>query len=166
MKPHYFFSKLIALTAILCFPLLISCSGDSPKKVATNFLQAYYIDHDFARAGELSTPATHEHIGEWILLFELTPKEILNNDFYFDSFEILETDVRKTKATVDYRVNITHRQLLLSKVDGRWLVDMSAEASFGNQQFSLSLNKPQTGGFASAESQSIRLGDTPKDEHQ
>ncbi|MCL2026919.1 MAG: hypothetical protein FWG79_00365 [Bacteroidales bacterium] len=143
---------------------LASCSENNAKKTAKHFLQAYYIEHDFDRAGEFSTPATQEHMGEWALLFGLTPREIINEDFYFDRFEITDTDIKKTKAVIDYRVNITNRQLLLSKVNGRWLVDMPTEVSFNNRIFSLSLNKPQTGGFASAESKPTRLGDTPKDE--
>ena len=148
--------KRVLFLFALASVLLTSCNSNrDAMSVARDFLQAYYIDYDFDRARARSTVATHEHMQEWILIFELTPRSLTHLNF--SSFEIEGVDVLTNRATVNYRVDNTQRQLLLRKINGRWLVDMPIDVAT-NRLFSLSHNRPDTGGFASAQSQPTRLG--------
>jgi len=158
MKTLLTIPKGVIFAVLFLSVLLASCSNRGVENTARIFLQAYYIDHDFDKAAALSTPATQEHIQEWAMLFALTPKEYISAGLYFETFEIEKSDILKTRATVGYRVDNTPRDLLLRKVDGKWLVDMPIEISFSGPRFSLSLHKPHSGGFASAQSQPTRLG--------
>lgn len=134
---------------------LTSCNGNrEAMNVARNFLNAYYIDYDFDRARALSTPATHEHMQQWIMVFELTPEELRHLNF--SRVVVDDIDIVGTRATVRYRVDNIRRHLLLRQTNGRWLVDMPTEIA-NNREFSLSHNRPDTGGFASAESRPTRL---------
>ena len=150
MKRLFF---LVALASVL----FASCSSDERRvtNTAREFLQAYYIDYDFDRARALSTVGTHEHMQQWIMVFELTPRELTHLNF--GSFEIESVEVLSTRATVIYLVDNTRRHLLLRRISNKWLVDMPVETS-DNRLFSLSLNRPQTGGFTSAQSRPTRIG--------
>jgi len=149
MKKIFF---LLALSSVL----LTACGGNrDAMNVARDFLQAYYIDHDFDRARTLSTVATHDHMEEWIMIFNLTPRDM--NPHLFSELVVEDIEVMTARATVNYRVDNTRRQLLLRQTGGNWLVDMPSDLAT-NRLFSLSLNRPDTGGFASAESRPFRLG--------
>jgi hypothetical protein len=149
--------KTALLSVLLSSLLLASCGNRSAENIARIFLQAWYIDHDFDKAIALSTPATHEHIHEWVMLFSHTPRE---SGLYFETLELEKTDVLQTRASAHYMVDNTRRELLLRKIDGKWLVDMPVDVLSGGRRFSLSLSNPNTGGFASAQSQPARLGST------
>jgi len=155
--------KKVFFLVVLASFLLTSCGNRAITNVARDFLQAYYIDHDFNRARMLSTAATHEHMQQWIMIFELTPAEA--NPHLFQSFEIYEIDALSNRATVHYRVDNTRRQLMLRQIDGRWFVDLPMDMLSVNRAiFSLSLNRPESGGFASAQSRPARLGGAPVEE--
>jgi hypothetical protein len=144
------------LAVYLSLLLFASCGNRPVERAAKNFLQAYYLDYDFGLARHLATEESQEHLNERVLIFEANP--FARNEG-FSSFEITGMDVKKTKAVVNYKADNTRRKLLLSKVNGQWLVDMSFDVANSGSEFSLSLNKPNTGGFASAESKPTRLGD-------
>jgi len=148
--------KRIFFLLVLSSVFLTACNSNrDAMSVARGFLQAYYIDYDFDRARALSTVATHEHMQQWIMIFEMTPREL--SHLNFSSFEIDEIEVLATRATVHYRVDCTRRRLFLRQINGRWFVDMPADIA-DNRFHSLSLNRPQSGGFASATSRPTRIG--------
>jgi hypothetical protein len=140
--------------------LMFSCEGNGAKRVAKDFLQTYYIDLNFDEATKLATENSQDHLNERILFFNMNP---YSRDEKFTRFEIREVDAQKTKASVIYTVDNLTRKLLLSRIGGQWLVDMPFEVANNGLEFSLSLTKPDTGGFASAESRPMRVGDIPQE---
>jgi hypothetical protein len=138
--------------------LLNSCSNQEAKNVAQQFLQFYYIDNNFEAAANLATEATREGLSHTMLLFEFDPTSRID---MFRSFSIVSMSVQTDKAICYYEVDNVRRRLLLSKVNGRWLVDMPGHVTRSDLDFSLTLSPPNSGGFASAESEMTRIGDVP-----
>ena len=139
--------------------LLASCGNQrSAKRVATAFLQSYYVDNDFETAMALSTEATQEPLAFRAQLFLLNPHSGAES---IEGFKFKKIDVKKTKAVCFYEVIGAERRLNLSKVNGQWLVDMPERTTM-DPAFSLSPQAGGTGGFASAESEPIRLKDIPE----
>jgi len=155
MKPKFLKLTVILLGAILMF----SCADRSAERVARQFLQLYYIDNDFKAAAELVTDESKDGLTHTAMMFEFDPSSRIDK---FQSFRIISLDVQKTRAICYYEVDKTQRRLLLSKVDGRWLVDMPGGVALGGVDFSLTLSPPSSGGFASAESEPVRVGDLPE----
>jgi hypothetical protein len=134
-----------------------SCNGHrSVKRVADAFLQAYYVSFDFDAAKSFSTVVTHDNIDTRAMMFHINPHASSQG---FGSFSITDVEVRQTKAAVFYKVGDLNRRLNLSLVNGKWLVDMP-ETPMLNPELSLSPTR-NVGGFASATSEPIRLGDVP-----
>jgi hypothetical protein len=159
MKSLQTLLKTVLLLAVTTSGLLHSCSDPEPKRVAQQFLQLYYIEKDFIAAASVSTEATIEGLTFTAMLFEFDPGARLDN---FESFKITDMKVQKSRAICYYEVDGTKRRLLLSKKDGQWLVDMPGEVTRSDRNFSLSLSPPNSGGFASAESEMTRIGDVPE----
>ena len=153
-------SKKVFFVMAIAVALFSSCSSRNAQKVARNFLQYYYVDHNFDAAAALSSPATHSNLNMAISMYHFNP---YSEESRFRNFEITDIDVRKTKAVFHYSVDGTPRRLLLSKFDGKWLVDMPEQEVSFDRRFSLSLVRSRGGGFTSAQSAPIRLGDTPRD---
>jgi hypothetical protein len=141
--------------------LFLTSCGDqrSVKRTARAFLHSYYIDGDFETAKKNSTRLTHENIEMREMLLRLNPNSETDR---FRNFSIHNADIRRTKAVVFYVVDDIERRLNLSKIDGKWLVDMPESTSL-DPGFSLS---PIRGGrgFASATSEPTRLRDVPPDD--
>jgi len=160
MKTQLFFSKTLILLVALSSVLLYSCNNDKreAQRIAQQFLQLYYIDNDFNAVAELTTEASHQGLKHTAMLFEFSPESRLDN---FETFKIISIDVQKTRAICSYEVDGVNRRLLLSKIDGRWFVDMPGDVTRQGAEFSLTLTPVNSGGFASAESEMTRIGDVP-----
>ena len=152
MKKLVFF---ITLSSVL----LYSCSNRDVQRIAQQFLQLYYIDHDFNAAAELVTETSLDGLRHTALMFEFDPSSRVD---MFETFKIISMDVQKSRAICHYEVDDVKRRLLLSHVDGRWLVDMPGSVMQGGLDFSLTLTPASSGGFASAESELTRIGDVPE----
>ena len=151
--------KRLFTLLILSAVLFSSCTDRAPERAARQFLQLYYIDHDFSAVKELVTESSLENLRQNALLFEFNP--IAQMDA-FQTFEIIEMNVQNTVAIADFRVDDVRRRLMLRRIDGRWLVDISNEVTQQGFDFSTSLSPPTGGGFASAESEFVRVGDVPE----
>ena len=149
------------VTIVLGSWLLGSCGDNSAKRVAQQFLQLYYIDNDFDAVAELVTEASLEPLAHTAMMFEFDPSSRLD---MFQAFKILSMDVQKSKAICYYEVDGVKRRVLLSKIDGQWFVDMPGDVTRDGADLSLSLTAPNSGGFASAESEFVRVGDVPERE--
>jgi hypothetical protein len=150
------------ILAIATASIVFTSCGEqrSVKRAATTFLQSYYIDHDFETALSLVTEITFEDLQVRAMVFASDPFAAEEG---FRSFSITNFDVKKTKAVVSYTLDERHeRLLLLSKVGGRWLIDMPDGVVFANPMHSLSLRPRSSGGFASAQGGPFRIGDVPK----
>ncbi|MCL2028720.1 MAG: hypothetical protein FWG79_09600 [Bacteroidales bacterium] len=147
------------VTIVLGSWLLASCGDNSAKRVAQQFLQLYYIDNDFDAVAKLVTEASLEPLAHTSMMYEFDPSSRLD---LFQEFKILSIDVQKSKAICYYEVDGIKRRILLSKIDGQWFVDMPGDVTRGGADLSLSLTPPNSGGFASAESELTRVGDVPE----
>jgi len=150
--------KSLLFLCLSGFVLLSSC-GDQRvvNRTASAFLQSFYVENNFEAAKAISTQMTHEHINTRAMMFHLNPNSATSR---FSSFKINNKEVRNTKAVVFYILDgNVERQLNLSKIDRTWLVDMPEHIST-NPVFSISPIRGG-GGFASAMSEPIRLGDVP-----
>ena len=144
---------------VLSSALLYSCGNQEARRVAEQFLQAYYVDNDFNAAAEFVTEASVENLKQTALLLEFDPASRIG---IFESFEIISVDAQKSKAICYYAVDGVKRRLLLSKIDGCWLVDMPGDVTREGADLSLTLSPINSGGFASAESELTRIGDVPE----
>jgi hypothetical protein len=116
------------------------------------------VENNFEAARPISTPITQENIDKIAMMFHWNPN---STEYRFNNFKITNSEIRATRAVVFYTLdNEVDRRLNLSKVDGKWLVDMSEAVSL-NPTFSLSPTNA-TGGFASAQSEFVRVGDIPE----
>jgi hypothetical protein len=158
MKQPLHFSRFVAIVLLVfAVPFLVSCGDNrSAKRTARAFLQSYYVDNDFDGAKLVSTEATFQTLDFQAMLFVLNPHSASES---IQDFRIRRMDTRKTKATCFYEVIGQERRLNLRKVQGKWLVDMP-EGLVREPGFSLSQTSGQ-GGFASAQSEPIRLRDVP-----
>ena len=155
MKRLLLFFRLLGLIGLVF--LMTSCGGrHSAKRTAKAFLQYYYVENDFEGAKTVSTDATYENLDFKAMMFTLNP---FSESESISDFKITKVQARKTKAVCSYEVGGDGRRLNLSKVDGRWFVDMP-EGTTIEPSLSLSQSRNQ-GGFASAESARVRLGDLP-----
>jgi len=150
--------KSLLFLCLSGFILLSSCSDQRVvNRTANAFLQSFYVDNNFEAAKVVSTRVTHENIDTRAMMFRLNPNSVTDR---FSSFKIDNKEVRNTKAVVFYTLDgSVERRLNLSKIDGVWLVDMPENYST-NPVFSISPMRGG-GGFASATSEPIRLGDVP-----
>jgi hypothetical protein len=152
MKKIVLFATVVVMA--LCF---LSCRNSAAvKDVSQKFLQAYYVDNDFNAAKDLSTDATKEGLDYKAMLFAANPN---SEEESLKAFEIKKIEAKKTKAICFYEIEGQERRLNLRKVNNAWLVDMPESAS-GDPELSLS-QSGETGGFASASSEPVRLGDIP-----
>jgi len=151
--------QFFCTVGILALPLLLTSCGDqrTVNRTARAFLQAFYVENDFAAAKAFTTRVTHENINQRAMMFHLNPHSVANS---FNNFTIDNKEVRNTRAVVFYTLDgDVERRLNLSKVDGQWLVDMPESTSL-NPAFSISPVR-SSGGFASAMSEPVRLRDIP-----
>ena len=151
--------KKIYIICLLGAALLFtSCSDQrTVNRTANAFLQSFYVENNFSAAKVFATRATQANIIRIEEMFVWNPNSEANR---FRSFRIDGSDVRTTRAVVFYTLDDdVQRRLNLSKTDGRWLVDMPEGTSL-NPAFSLSPVNV-SGGFASAQSDWMRIGDAP-----
>jgi hypothetical protein len=80
----------------------------------------------------------------------------------FRSFEIVGFEIDGNSAVCHYTVDGVERRLQLRRIDRKWLVHMPEQDVFTNREFSLNLWQSRSGGFASAESAPMRIGDLPQ----
>jgi len=153
--------KRLFLLLVLSSVMFYSCADRAPQRVAQQFLQNFYVDHNFTAVADLVTESSMENLAQTALLFEFNPNVRIDA---FRSFELLSVNVQNTVATAYYRVDETNRRLMLRNINGRWLVDISTEVTQRGADFSISLTPPSGGGggFASAESELTRIGDVPE----
>ncbi|GHU86428.1 hypothetical protein FACS1894153_3490 [Bacteroidia bacterium] len=150
--------KIVSLITIAIVAVVLVCCSQSSaaKKVAISFLQAYYVDKDFDKAKEYSTEASHSSIEYKEMMLMMSP---VSESSQIKFFEYQSIEVDKNRATCRYMVLGEIRVLYLSKINRKWLVDMP-ESTIIEPTASLSLTSGQ-GGFASAQSEPIRLSDIP-----
>ncbi len=151
MKKFFLLAVIIGLAS-----LFSSCSNAAVKEVSQNFLQAYYVDNNFEAAKALATEATHEGLDYKAMLFAFNPNAEAES---LKEFKIKKIESKKTKAVCFYEIDGQQRRLNLRKVNGAWLVDMP-ESTTMNPELSLS-QSGETGGFASASSEPVRLNEIP-----
>jgi hypothetical protein len=156
MKQVLLFFRWVGF-AVLALFLLTSCGDNrSAKRVAKSFLQSYYVNDDFEAAKKVSTESTYETLDFKAMMFELNPNSESDS---IREFKINRMEVKKTKAVCFYEVIGSERRLNLSKVNGKWFVDMP-ERTLVEPGLSLSQSSG-TGGFASAQSEPIQLKNAP-----
>jgi len=164
----FFLKKSLLLFCGVCLValslVLTSCSDQrAVNRTANAFLQSFFIENDFNAAMEVSTRVTHENISMRAMRFHMNPN---SPDLSFQHYQITGSEIRHTRATVFYTLdNEVERRLNLRNIDGHWFVDMPETVSL-NPDFSLAPTHTHTSsaGFASAMSESVRLGDVPTDE--
>jgi len=145
---------------LVALSLTLTSCGDqrSVNRTAKTFLQHFYVENNFSAAKTISTEITQKNIDNIAMMFQWNPNSA---DYSFNNFKINNSDVRTTRAVVFYTLDHeADRRLNLSKVDGKWLVDMPEGVSL-NPAFSLSPTNT-TGGFTSAQSDFVRVGDIPE----
>jgi len=151
--------KRLFLLLVLSSVMFYSCADRAPQRVAQQFLQLFYIDHNFYDATYLVTETSLENLAHTALLFGFNP---LAHEEAFRTFELTGMSVQNTVAIAYYRVDDVNRRLMLRRINGQWLVDISNEVTQQGPDFSISLSPPSSGGFASAESEYFRIGDVPE----
>jgi len=153
--------KRLFILLVLSSVMFYSCADRGPERTARQFLQLFYIDHNFYDVTYLVTESSWENLRHTALLFEFNPNVRIDA---FQSFELTDVNVQNTVAIAYYRVDNTNRRLMLRRIDGQWLVDISNEVTGQGQDFSVSLTPPSSGsgGFASASSEYVRIGDVPE----
>ena len=133
--------------------LAVSCGGNTKQaeKVAKTFLQAYYVDLDFAKAQTLCSDVSKVAVSEQGEIVALNPyaKEEVP-ELAFKKLEFARNNPRT--ATYVYTVNRVERRLPLRKFDNTWLVDLqggSVEMSGNTDR--MELQSVTKGGFAASE---------------
>ncbi len=159
MKRFLLFNRKISILVVIAIVSLFSasCSKRAAKETAKAFLQSYYVDNDFEAAKAFSTESTHETLDFKAMMFTLNPNSESES---IQEFKYKKMDMLKTKAVCFYEVVGEERRLNLSKIDGKWLVDMP-ETAMIEPALSMSQSR-NTGGFASATSDPIKLKDVPQ----
>jgi len=153
--------KLLTILLILASAMMFySCADRAPQRTAQQFLQLFYIEHDFTAVMDVVTESSLDNLMHSAMMLEFNP---MVRAEAFQTFEITGINIQNTVATVTYRVDSFNRRLMLRNIDGRWLVDISNEVTQQGSEFSISLTPPSGGGgFASAESELTRIGDVPQ----
>ena len=152
--------KKIYIICLLGAALLFtSCSEQrTVNRTASTFLHSFFVENDFDAARAVSTRITHENINARALAFQWNPYAQENR---FTRFRITNSEILRTRAVVFYTLDDdVERRLNLSKINGQWLVDMPETVSL-NPDFSLTPTRVSGRGFASAMSETVRLGDVP-----
>lgn len=145
--------------ALISIPVLAAaCNGNGreARRVAEDFLQAYYIDMDFAKALRLSSDVSHTAIHEQAKIAALNP--YAKEEIPAIVFKELKINPENSHtATYSYTCNRVERTLPLRRFGKQWLVDLqggTVETS-GSGAFS-NLSSSSEGGFASATSGEIK----------
>ena len=151
--------KTLYISSVVIWTVFVVSCGDqrSVRQTAHAFLQSYYVNNDFDGAKKISTESTYDVLDFKAMMFMLNPNSESES---IHAFELKRIDVRKTKAVCFYEVIGQERRLNLSKVNGKWLVDMPENATI---EPGLSLSQSRNaGGFASATSNPVKLRDVPE----
>lgn len=164
-KPTIFMMSILSirklgrwLTLVSIPVLATACHGDGKeaRRVAEDFLQAYYIDMDFAKALRMSSDASHTAIHEQAKITALNPYAKEETPAIVFK-ELIINPENPHAATCSYTCNRVERTLPLRRFDKQWLVDLqggTVETS-GSGEFS-NLSSNSEGGFASAASGEIK----------
>ena len=146
------------LLGIVTAVLLVACQSDKNKadSTAKAFLQAYYIDLDFSKAIQLSTPVSFEIIKDHAQLVALNPyaqEEIPNIVFG----TIILDNNNSNLGTYSYTCNRVDRTLPLIKKENKWLVNLENRTVESEGLFNSLTNVSSSGtnGFASSTSGDI-----------
>jgi len=118
MKTHF-------ITILLSVILLFSCNmGNSPKKAAQNFLNAFN-EKKFDEARKYSTPETIKLID---LMENLTKMTESTDSIVAGKIEITSERIEGDSAFVSFKEEGgTEEVLKLLKVDGEWLVHITKQ---------------------------------------
>lgn len=152
-----FVNHILRMAVLFAAVLTVACGSDKKEaeNVAKTFLQAYYVDLNFAKAQALCSDiskATVAEQGEMVALNPYAKEEV--PDIVIKEMRI-EPD-NSSVATCIYTCNRVERRLPLRNFNGQWLVDLgngTVEAG-GNSNF-MQLSQEGGNGFASAASGEI-----------
>lgn len=139
---------------IMFLPLLSSCSSEkNAEKVASSFLKAYYVDMDYEKAKEMAISNSHDEIDSRAEISAMNPyakEELPSVQFKEVRFDESDPD----KAICLYTLNRAEKELLMRKVSGKWLVEITGASveSSSSIQGGYSLSTGTETGFASAAS--------------
>ena len=108
----------------LCVFVLASCTGNSPKSVAGNYLKAFN-KQDYEKAKDYATDDTKKLLDMFSSLAALTPDSLKRNL----DFKVLNEHIHGDTATVEYQLEGSSKvqSLTLRKMDGKWKVAASKD---------------------------------------
>lgn len=144
------FFRLILLLSALGWA--VACSGEKKaEKAAREFLQAYYVDLDFGKAGKLATDRTRSLVSEKEEMTALNPyarEEIPNLKIE----EVRIDGNNPDRALCRYSIDRRTKTIVLVRLDGVWLVNETGLSigSGGDRGDMMQLSEGEQGGFASA----------------
>ena len=119
MKINFYKTGLTVFTM-----LLLACSGNSPKSVATHFLKAMYKS-DFEEAKKYGTEETAKMLDMLSGFAKMMPDSAKKDV----KTEIVSEKVEGDKATYTYKEEGKNEEqtIHLVKIDGKWKVAMSKD---------------------------------------
>ena len=103
----------------LLFNFLLSCSGDSPKSVAEDYLKAFNRQN-YEKAKDYATDDTKKLLDMFISLAALTPDSMKRNL----NFSVVDEKIVGDTAYVNYKTEGSTKvqTLTLRKIAGKWKV--------------------------------------------